>query len=229
MNRQEFMKKLEELLCDISPAEREDAIEYYNDYFEEAGIENEEGVLRELESPEKVARTIKEELLSEHLDAGEYTETGYRREAASNSNQVVARAQTAETVENEEKKRPDWSRIILIGILAILFLPALGTMVGVVAGIFGALVGVVAGIFGLIIVLFALGLAAWIGGIALLVAAVVSAFTPGNALLLAGLGLLFLAVGCLLLIVAVWSCGIVPAMVRGCVKLCKKIFKRKGA
>ena len=42
MNRQEFMKQLEMLLSDISQAEREEALQYYNDYLDDAGIENEE-------------------------------------------------------------------------------------------------------------------------------------------------------------------------------------------
>ena len=41
MGRWEFMRKLEELLSDISPSEREEALQYYNDYFNDAGRENE--------------------------------------------------------------------------------------------------------------------------------------------------------------------------------------------
>ena len=59
MNRQEFMKRLEELLSGISPEEREEALAYYRNYFEDAGVENEEKVLRELESPEKLAESIR--------------------------------------------------------------------------------------------------------------------------------------------------------------------------
>ena len=40
MNRQEFMKQLEYLLRGIPTSEREDALAYYNDYFDEAGLEN---------------------------------------------------------------------------------------------------------------------------------------------------------------------------------------------
>ena len=35
MNRVEYMKELEALLADIPADEREDAINYYNDYFDE--------------------------------------------------------------------------------------------------------------------------------------------------------------------------------------------------
>ena len=62
MDRLEFMNQLESLLRDIPVTEREEALQYYNDYFDEAGPENEARVIRELGSPQKVASTIKDEL-----------------------------------------------------------------------------------------------------------------------------------------------------------------------
>ena len=41
MNRKEFMERLERLLWNISDSEREEALQYYNDYFDDAGEENE--------------------------------------------------------------------------------------------------------------------------------------------------------------------------------------------
>lgn len=41
MNRLEFMQQLEALLSDISQGEREEALQYYNDYLNDAGVENE--------------------------------------------------------------------------------------------------------------------------------------------------------------------------------------------
>lgn len=62
MNRIEFMQQLTALLSDISEGERQEALQYYNDYFDDAGFENEASVIEELESPEKVAKTIKKDL-----------------------------------------------------------------------------------------------------------------------------------------------------------------------
>ena len=59
MSRKEFMERLEKLLEDISDSEREEALQYYNDYFDDAGVENEAEVIRELVSPEQVAQKIK--------------------------------------------------------------------------------------------------------------------------------------------------------------------------
>ena len=44
MNREEYLKRLSFLLKDLPKEEIEDAIAYYEDYFEEAGEEKEEQV-----------------------------------------------------------------------------------------------------------------------------------------------------------------------------------------
>ena len=76
MNRQEFLEKLRLLLGDLSEEEREEAIQYYEDYFADAGPEMEEQVIRELGSPEKVALMIREAIRGEE-PGGEFAETGY--------------------------------------------------------------------------------------------------------------------------------------------------------
>ena len=78
MNRAEFMRRLEELLQDIPADEREEAVQYYQDYFDDAGPECESEIIRELESPEKVAAMIKADINGFLGDSGEYTEAGYR-------------------------------------------------------------------------------------------------------------------------------------------------------
>ena len=67
MNKEEFLKRLEQLLSDISEEERADALAFYRSYFEDAGIGNEASILEELESPEKVAEVIKKDLGVKHL------------------------------------------------------------------------------------------------------------------------------------------------------------------
>ena len=48
MSRTEYMRELDALLQGISKEEREEAMQYYNDYFDDAGSENEEKVIEEL-------------------------------------------------------------------------------------------------------------------------------------------------------------------------------------
>ena len=62
MNRKEFLAQLERLLWDIPVQEREEALEFYNSYFDDAGAENESSVIQELGSPGKVAAIIKADL-----------------------------------------------------------------------------------------------------------------------------------------------------------------------
>lgn len=77
MNKEKFLKELEQLLADLPDDERNEAMEYYRCYFEDAGIENEKKVLSELGSPRQVACQLKEGLKEEGA-RGEYTENGYQ-------------------------------------------------------------------------------------------------------------------------------------------------------
>ena len=62
MNKASFLQKLRELLSGIPSAEAEEALDYYRDYFADAGEENEAKVIEELGSPEKVAANILRDL-----------------------------------------------------------------------------------------------------------------------------------------------------------------------
>lgn len=79
MNRSEFMFQLAQLIADLSFDERQEALKYYNDYFDEAGAENEAAVIEELVSPEKVAASIKAGLSGDDLESGEFTERGFEK------------------------------------------------------------------------------------------------------------------------------------------------------
>lgn len=66
MNKETFIIQLEKLLDDIPKEERDEAVNYYRCYFDDAGVENEAFVIEELESPQVIADSIKE-----GLNAGE--------------------------------------------------------------------------------------------------------------------------------------------------------------
>lgn len=59
MNKKIFLDELHRLLSDLPPEERNQAIKYYEDYFEDAGPENEQAILKELGSPQELADQIK--------------------------------------------------------------------------------------------------------------------------------------------------------------------------
>lgn len=58
MNRREFIEQLRGLLTSLPYGEQEDALQFYEEYFDDAGPENEQRVIEELESPEAVAQKI---------------------------------------------------------------------------------------------------------------------------------------------------------------------------
>ena len=221
MNRQEFMKRLEELLQDISENEREEALQYYNDYFDDAGAENEAQIIEELGSPEQVARTIKAGM----SDAdGEYTETGYA-DSRFQEHQNLTPKDTA--AGEPSRKQPNFWKILSIILLCILLLPviiplgciALGLILLVVFGIAGMAVGAVA-----------LCIAFLITGVVLIGYGIWRIFfTPALGLCLSGVGCLLLAVGILvtLLVVAV-GIKLVPWLIRAIVKLISFPLRKAG-
>lgn len=54
MNRKQFMEELSQLLIGISEEERVEALQYYEDYFDDAGAENEQQVIEELGTPQRL-------------------------------------------------------------------------------------------------------------------------------------------------------------------------------
>lgn len=78
MDRAQFMQQLTRLLSDISESERQEALDYYESYFDDAGEEHSAEVIRELGSPEKVASIIKADLRESNDSYAEYTERGYQ-------------------------------------------------------------------------------------------------------------------------------------------------------
>lgn len=71
------MERLRELLEDVPQEEREDALQYYNDYLDDAGAENENAALAALGSPEDIADSIRIGL-QDGEDFGEFTEEGFQ-------------------------------------------------------------------------------------------------------------------------------------------------------
>ena len=283
MNRADFMKELTELLADVSPTEREEAIQYYNDYFDDAGEENEQSVIASLGSPTQLARTIKTGL-ADGGNVGEFTEKGFSGYESKSSDEVLdlnnsantgnesAQAKGAgskwnsgsswqqsggnnweqsaggnqqfdggnnyngyqntgnnygNTSQSGEKKRMSGGMIALIVILCIFASPFIlgigGGMLGVVVGLFGALFGIVVGIGAAAVSLMIVGVCLFVYGIVLLFN------IPLGGLAMMGIGMICAAVGLLFFWLTAIICGmLVPAIIRGIVKLFNNIFHRGG-
>ncbi len=228
MSRWEFMRQLEELLTDIPPGEREEALQYYNDYINDGGKENEAEVLHSLGSPEQVAAIIKEGLEG---TAGEFTEKGYRGTYDKAANPIARYQQPASEAKEEyqEVKKEGLSGgvIALIVILCILGSPAI---IGAAGALFGLVISCFATILSLVVAFAAVSVALIAVSIVLLVVGIPKMFYAplaglaliAAAFIVAGVGILFL------LLTALLVGKVIPAIVKGISYLFNKLFNRKG-
>lgn len=219
MNRVDFMKQLESLLQNISPAEREEALQYYNDYFNDAGAENEQDVIEALGNPAKVAENIKRDLYGSG-----YGDNSYQR-APMGDKAIVEYRQSTEQKQKEENKMST-GLIVLIVVLCVLASPLL---LGVGSGALGVLFGVIATWFSLILVFGIVAVVLLVAMIALAVVGIMCAFhSPIVGIGVLGGGLICGALGILFLMLTVTMAGIAtPAICRGIVTLCRKLFGKK--
>lgn len=219
MNRQEFLTGLSQLLADIPEAERQEALDYYNSYFDDAGPENEAMVIQELGgTPDKAAASIKAELRSgktSRRNYGEYTEQGYRDTRIPNTDQMPQPVPRPEK-ENSRKFQSDNSRMTKIILIALILIVTSSIWLGIIGGLFGAVFGLLGGLLSLIAGLGGAVFSMIVGGIALTFTGLVKcAANPPVGLLTSGLGMILLAVGILLLILIVWLLkNLVPKLVR---------------
>ena len=248
MRRKEFMWQLETLLSDISEEEKQEALSYYRSYFEDAGEENEERILRELESPEKVAATItergfedarfqdrKQELSEKRVTAGEYQQgtngsyqqglnEGYQQgtnggyQQGANGN--YQQGTNGNYAKGRSREEDRVVKIVVIAIAAVLTSPIWG---GILLGIFGTIFGLVVGFVATAFSLYVCGgvlLGVGIGQLA------VGSVAVGFGLIGASMFVLGLAI--LMTIFCVWICGKgVPWICDGVRKLWKKVFPGK--
>lgn len=226
MNRAEFMEKLKNLLSDIPEWEREEALNYYEDYFDDAGLENEQQVIRSLGSPEKVAQTIKDGLLDENGRQGEFSENGYSGYGHSTKDEVGYYEPKKNKRFADRIKGMGTSGMILILILAIFALPILGP---VIIGIGSAILGVLAAAAAIIFSLIIIGIVLLVVGASVFAAAIGCLFaTPSVGVMLLGGAMLILGLGVLIIILGIWVVTkIIPPIIRWFVRNVRKIFSKK--
>ena len=240
MNRQEFLIRLEHLLDGISPEEKAEALQYYNDYFDDAGPEKEQEVLEALGTPEKVAENIKKDYFASGKSS--FAEDNYfstiapdkslTKYGSSDGNYGSASygaasgeraSYTDSTIATKSDRWPTWA-IVLVTALCILLSPVL---FGLLMGAFGLAVGFFSIIFAFGVTAVALFFSAVVLIIVAFMALPVSA---GVCLALIGAGLVCAGIGFLFLVLTVVLCGIVtPAICRGIGWIFKRIFGKKEA
>ena len=219
MNRNDFMKQLESLLQNISPTEREEALQYYNDYFDDAGAENEKEVIEALGNPARVAENIKRDLMGNGENvrpkASDRAIVEYGKAPSGN-----AQNQQVFTEPPKKSEMPTWA-IVLLVILAVLASPAL---LGVGAGGAGVLIGLIAAWFGIIFGFGVTALALFVVMIFLIVVGIMCIpIDPLVGLGMMGCGLVCGSIGILFLMLTVALGGIVtPAICKGIASLFQK-------
>lgn len=220
MSRMEFMAKLAELLQDISREERTAAIQYYNDYFDDAGEGGEEAVMKELGSPGRVAGEVKAGLREAAADVFESRENGYadtRFESREVPSAKASEPPKDPRLEGNASRTRKLLLVVLI-ILAVIFgFPAGLAGLGTVMTAFGVLAGFVALCAAAVII----GACLVAGG----VVALIPSFPVGLVMIGAGLmtGVLGVlgGVGCI--------CGIaaLPKLIRSIVGALRRLFHKK--
>lgn len=207
MNKNEFLRQLEALLYDLPEEERREAMEYYVEYFEEAGPEAESEVIKKLGSPKEVAHNIREELAGKELvSAGE-----------------------GGSKESDKKKTEGW-KIALIVVLCIFAAPiAIPLVIGVIAIIVALIATVFSALIGFTAAVLGITLAFAVCFLILLIVGMIKLFgTPLVGLLLIGIALMCGGVSLLAGFLLFKFCVIVlPAICKGIVHLVKIPFQKK--
>jgi len=201
------MEQLKRLLDDIPSNERQDALNYYENYFEDAGPENEAKIIEELESPEKVAASIKKDLFGENYEAYEFAKKQREQEKIKENNAKV-------------------QRNILIVVLLIVASPI---WIGLAGGLFGVFVGLLGAILGIGAALIAcVAVFLVVGCILIGIGLTKSLFGfPAIGLIVMGIGLLILTLGILGVLALCWIIGkFIPWMILGLVNLCRSLFQK---
>ncbi len=234
MSKKEFMEELQVLLGELPAEEREEAVRYYESYFEEAGTDQEQIVLEELGSAERIASQILRDYRAEK-NAGMYTEQGYREQGTEKQTPVRYSVEEAKGEQSASEdsgiyvtnKGLSGGSLVVAILIAIITFPIwisiLATAFGLLMGLFGASIGIVVG-FG------AGGVGCMIGGVAAFAVGIVKALTiPVVGAALIAVSLLLFGVGCLMIAAAGGVVRLVIWIVNGIIKLFSRLFHgRKG-
>ena len=218
-SKERFLYELEQELSNISETEREEALQYYREYFEDANMPDED-VIMQLGSAVLVANSIREELADKEVTISK--EKSYNEHGSA---YTKSESDDGDSVKQNVKDKKDTTIIVLLVVLGVIFSPL----------IIGACTAVLGVLFSVIVTVFAIFIAVAVCAIAFAMAALASlgiAFIrfmgePLVFALLSGacmfsLGLCFLST---LATMKMATC-IIPGFVSGLVKLITTPFRK---
>lgn len=234
MTKYEFLGDLSRLLSDLSEEERNEALQYYEDYFADAGRDQEQSVIRELESPEKIAAKIR----GTDTEDVQYGESGQMRDAAypdvvndfdqddgkwgKGEGFGEADINSGKSATAAGTSSPDSSNRILKWVVAIILALLVAPVVIPLAG--GFLITIACLLFSLFLALFGTGIGLGIGGVVSMFIGLYHCVTVNfaDAVVGIGAGLVMLPVGIILCYLGVM---LVIKLAPGIWKLCQKMWE----
>ena len=200
MNRNEYMAALRRALSVLPEEERASALRYYEEYFDDAGPENEQRVIADLGAPETVA----EQILADYREL-----TAVPHQGAGG---------TAAKPNHRRRGVPPWLLVVLVLLAIPVGIPLVGGLaIGAAGAGAGLLVAAVAVVLAFVVVL---PLTLLVAGVALCGFSFALWGAPASAVTTLGCGLALFALGVLVTLLIIKLCTLfVPPLVRGFVAI----------
>ncbi|MCL2496712.1 MAG: hypothetical protein FWF04_04790 [Clostridiales bacterium] len=239
-----YLVELRRRLADLPDEEREAALTYYREYFDDAGAENAERVLLELGAVHMLAEQILSGYSRDYSDTAPHSSSTYvpanpeeatearrreeaRREEEKAQAQEQVKAQAPPPPPPQQSKRRGGSTLLII-VLVILALPLL---IPLAITVFAVGFGLAATAFGLAVAVGAVVLCLLLAGIVLLaVGFSLLVVHTLDALVACGVGLALLGISTLLLLLFIFIFfKILPALIRLTVRILRWPFERRAA
>lgn len=188
MNRREYLEELSNCLMSLSKEERDEALLYYEEFFEDAGVEHEQDVIKELGPPQKLAETIMNDsaineerglVLKQSYTEGSKTGNGHRSRTYGGTKATNSQGNT------QKPQQKDYTALIIVIAILVVTAPVWISVVGAVLGVILFL------IFSAAITVVTLG----VMGVVFLIAGLIYLFvTPSVGLILIGVSLVSMGI-----------------------------------
>jgi uncharacterized membrane protein len=258
MSRFDFMRNLEALLTDIPIEERNEAMKYYSDYFDDAGEENVDQIISELGTPERIAGIIKADLKAEgsnNQERGIFTEKGYKDTVYEDKKyEVVKPGEEKQQKSNGQQNRTyannnyannnytnntnstntngtstNGTNTNKIALIILICIFAIPVGIPAFFSIFGIAIAVIVTIFSLLLAFGIAGIVMIPSGVAMIFVGLVKLSIPFVGVSLCGGGLVLIGLGILFILLSTVLCKtVLPAIVRGIVYICRLPLRTRG-
>ena len=219
MNRTEFMSALEKRLSPLSKEDRDDALRYYDELFDEAGPIEEQNILDGLDDPDTIARQI----LSDNGVAPDGRPEFMIDDVITPSKGAGTPPPPKSTVQQLKEDFSGMNRntkILLIVALLIVTSPVWG---GILSGVLGLIFGLIGIIFGLVVAFSG-------AAVGLVVSGIIYLFKiPPIGLCILGIGLIVVALDILVIYPMLkWAIGLMIRFIKWAIDTVKGFIAKRS-